>query len=223
MLEVLVATCVASDRKIKSKQSQLLEAQVELAAGPGVGRGVGDLRRFQVPRGPVGSAVALRDAEAEEVGGEVANTTLADAAVTRNVSELDHRGLLEREHQLKLAKIVRERHARLDDERVGEQLGELPGAIEALQREEVHRARGGDLDEAGQVALALAERRPRLGVEADHAFLADFLPNIGHRPLQLLGRLDEPYCTLVAPDRQLVDVPPGDRAAKLVHFVAWYR
>src|SRR5439155_15402044 len=121
MLEVLVATCVASDRKIKegtprspaarrppcqggkSKQSQLLEAQVELAAGPGVGRGVGDLRRFQVPRGPVGSAAAFRDAEAEEVGGEVANTTLADAAVTRNVAELDHRGLLEREHQLKLA------------------------------------------------------------------------------------------------------------------------
>src|SRR5882724_9047095 len=116
MLDVLVA----------SKQSQLLEAQVELAAGPGVGRGVGDLRRLQVPRGPVGSAVAFRDAEAEEVGGEVANAALADAAVTGNVAELDHRGLLEREHELELAKIVRERHAGLDDERVGEQLGELP-------------------------------------------------------------------------------------------------
>src|SRR5437667_7462445 len=219
MLEVLVATCVASDRKIKSKQSQLLEAQVELAAGPGVGRGVGDLRRFQVPRGPVGSAVALRDAEAEEVGGEVANTTLADAAVTRNVAELDHRGLLEREHELELAKIVRQRHAGLDDERVGEQLGELPGAIEALQREQVHRARGGDLREAGQMALALAERGPRLGIQADHAFLAD----VGHRLLQVFGRLDEPYCALVAPDRQLADVPAGDGAAKLVHFVAWYR
>src|SRR5437899_9441392 len=213
MLDVLVA----------SKQSQLLEAQEELAARPGVGRGVGDLRRRQAPRGPVGSAVALRDAEAEEVGGEVANATLADAAVAGNVAELDHRGFLEREHELELAKIVRERHARLDDERVAEQLGELPGAIEALQREQVHGARGGDLREAGQVALALAERGPRLGVEADHAFLPDFLPNVGHRPLQLLGRLDEPYCTLVAPDRQLVDVPPGDRAAKLVHFVAWYR
>src|SRR5437773_8255764 len=213
MLDVLVTL----------KQSQLLEAQVELAARPGVGRGVGDLRLRQVPSRPVRSAVAVRDAEAEEVSGEVANTALADAAVAGNVAELDHRGLLERKHELELAKIVRERHARLDDERVGEQLGELPGAIEALQRKEVHGARGGDLREAGQVALALAERRPRLGVEADHAFLADFLPKIGHGPLQVFGRLDEPYCALVAPDRQLVDVPPGDAAAKLVHFVAWYR
>src|SRR3989442_9716001 len=219
MLDALVAACVASDRKIKSKQSQFLEAQVELAAGPGVGRGVGDLRRRQVPRGPVGSAVAFRDAEAEEIRGEVANTTLADAAVTGNVAELDHRGLLEREHELELAKIVRQGHAGLDDERVGEQLGELPGAIEALQREQVHRARGGDLREARQVALALAERGPRLGVEADYAFLAD----VRHRLLQICGRLDEPYCALVAPDRQLVDVSPGDAAAKLVHFVAWYR
>src|SRR5437016_9189169 len=221
MLDVLVATCAASDRKVK--ELQLLEAQVELAAGPGVGRGVGDLRRRQAPRGPVGSAVAFRDAEAEEVGGEVADTALADAAVAGNVAELDHGGLLEREHQLELSKIVRQGHARLDDERVAEQLGELTGAIEALQWKEVYGARGGDLREARQVALALAERGPRLGVEADHAFLPDFLPNVGHRPLQLLGRLDEPYRALVAPDRQLVDVPPGDRAAKLVHFVAWYR
>src|SRR6266550_1766033 len=70
----------------RSKQSQLLEAQEELAAGPGVGRGVGDLRRRQVPRGPVGSPVAFRDAKAEEVGGEVANTTLADAAVVGDVA-----------------------------------------------------------------------------------------------------------------------------------------
>src|SRR6267143_2837963 len=203
----------------RSKQSQLLEAQVELAAGPGVGRGVGDLRRLQVPRGPVGGPVAFRDAEAEEVGGEVANTTLADAAVTGYVAEVDHRGLLETEHQLELAKIVRQGDAGLDDERVGEQLRELPGAVEALQREQVHGARGGDLHQAGQVALALAERGPRLGVEADHAFL----PDVGHRPLQVLGRLDELYRALVAPDRELVDVPPGDRAAKLVHFVAWYR
>src|SRR5207245_613206 len=161
----------------------------------------------------------FRAAEAQESGGEVANTTLADAAVAGNVAKVEHGGRLEREHELELTKIVRQGHARLNDERVGEQLGELPGAIEALQRKEVHRARGGDLREAGQVALALAERGPRLGVEADHAFLAD----IGHRPLQVLGRLDEPYRALVAPDRQLVDVPPGDRAAKLVHFVAWYR
>src|SRR6266480_605487 len=181
MLDVLVATCAASDRKIKSKQSQFLEAQVELAAGPGVGRGVGDLRRRQVPRGPVGSAVTFRDAEAEEVGGEVANTTLADAAVAGDDADVDHRGLLERKHQLELAKIVRQGHAGLDDERVAEQLGELPGAIEAWQRKEVHRARGGDLREARQIALALAERRPRLGVEADYAFLAD----VGHRPLQV--------------------------------------
>src|SRR5439155_12060842 len=163
--------------------------------------------------------VAFRDAKAEEIRSEVAYAALADAAVTRNVAELDHRGLLEREHQLKLAKIVRERHARLDDERVGEQLGELPGAIEALQRKQVHGARGGDLREAGQVALALAERGPRLGVEAGHAFL----PDVGHGCLEVCGRLDELYSPLVAPDRQLVDVPPGDAAAKLVHFVAWYR
>src|SRR5256886_16729722 len=150
MLDVLVATCAASDRKVK--ELQLLEAQVELAAGPGVGRGVGDLRRRQAPRGPVGSAVALRDAEAEEVGGEVANATLADAAVAGNVAELDHRGFLEREHELELAKIVRQGDARLDDELVAEQLGELPGAIEALQRKEVHRARGGDLREIGRAS-----------------------------------------------------------------------
>src|SRR5438876_3764927 len=189
MLDVLVTL----------KQSQFLEAQVELAAGPGVGRGVGDLRLRQVPRGPVGSAVAFRDAEAEEVGGEVANTALADAAVAGNVAELDHRGLLEREHELELAKIVRQGHAGLDDERVAEQLGELPGAIEALQRKEIHRARGGDLREAGQVALALAERGPRLGVGGDDAFLPDFLRTVGHRPLQVSGRLDEPYWGLVAP------------------------
>src|SRR2546430_16044183 len=86
MLDVLVA----------SKQSQLLEAQVELAAGPGVGRGVGDLRRRQAPRGPVGSPVAFRDAEAEEIRGEVANTTLADAAVAGHGAELHHRGFLPR-------------------------------------------------------------------------------------------------------------------------------
>src|SRR5712691_9740080 len=122
MLVAPVATCVASDRKIKSKQSQLLEAQVELAAGPGVGRGVGDLRRRQVPRGPVRSAVAFRDAEAEEVSGEVAHAALADAAVTRSVAEVDHGGWLEREHELELAKIVRQGHAGLDDEGVGQQL-----------------------------------------------------------------------------------------------------
>src|SRR5437773_10867124 len=209
MLDVLVTL----------KQSQLLEAQVELAARPGVGRGVGDLRLRQVPSRPVRSAVAVRDAEAEEVSGEVANTALADAAVAGNVAELDHRGLLEREHKLELAKIVRERHARLDDERVGEQLGELPGAIEALQRKQVHGPRGGDLREAGQVALALAERGPRLGVKAGHAFL----PDVGHGCLEVCGRLDELDSPHVAPDRQLVDVPPGDAAAKLVHFVAWYR
>src|SRR5438445_12622441 len=217
MLDVLVATCAASDRKVK--ELQLLEAQVELAAGPGVGRRLGDLRRRQAPRGPVGSAVAFRDAEAQEIRGEVANTTLADAAVAGNVAKVEHGGRLDREHELELTKIVRQGHARLDDERVGEQLGELARAIEALQRKEVHRARGGDLREAGQVALALAERRPRLGVEADHAFLAD----VGHGCLEVCGRLDELYSPLVAPDRQLVDVPPGDAAAKLVHFVAWYR
>src|SRR5438093_2376692 len=209
MLDVLVTL----------KELQFLEAQVELAAGPGVGRGVGDLRRRQAPSRPVCSPVALRDAEAHVVCGEVANTALADAAVAGNVAELDHGGLLEREHELELAQIVRERHARLDDERVAEQLGELPGAIEALQRKEVHRARGGGLREAGQVTLALAERGPRLGVEAGHAFL----PDVGHGCLEVCGRLDELYSPLVAPDRQLVDVPPGDAAAKLVHFVAWYR
>src|SRR6267143_7108110 len=203
----------------KSKQSQLLEAKVELAASPGVGRGVGDLRRRQAPRGPVGSPVAFRDAEAEEVRGEVAHAALADAAVTGNVAEVDHGGLLEREHELELAKIVRQGHAGLDDKRVGQELGEFPGAIDALQRKEVHGACGGDLRQAGQVALAFAERGPRLGIEADHAFLED----VGHGPREVLLRLDEANFALVAPDRQLVDVPPRDRAAKLVHFVEWYR
>src|SRR3989442_1088037 len=90
-------------RTERLKELQFLEAQVELAARPGVGRGVSDLRRRQAPRGPVGSAVAFRDAEAEEVGGEVANTALADAAVAGNVAELDHGGFLEWEHQLQLA------------------------------------------------------------------------------------------------------------------------
>src|SRR5437016_14297149 len=89
----------------KSKQSQLLEAQEELAAGPGVGRGVGDLRRRQAPRGPVGSSVAFRDAKAEEIRGEVAHAALADAAATSSVAEVDHGGLFEREHELELAKI----------------------------------------------------------------------------------------------------------------------
>src|SRR3989442_11493490 len=97
MLDALVAACVASDRKIKSKQSQFLEAQVELAAGPGVGRGVGDLRRRQVPRGPVRSAVAFRDAEAEEVSGEVANTTLADTAVAGDAAGVEDAGRTRRE------------------------------------------------------------------------------------------------------------------------------
>src|SRR6266513_6151168 len=202
----------------QSKQSQLLEAQEKLAAGPGVGRGVGDLRRRQVPRGPVGSPVAFRDAKAEEIRGEVAHAALADAALARSDPEVDHGGLLEREHELELAKIVRQVHAGLDDERLGQDLGKLPGIIHALQRKEVDRARAGDLHEAGQVALALAEGRPRLGIEADHAFLTD----IGHGSLEVFGGLDEQYFALVAPDWQLVDVPPGDRAAKLVHFVAWY-
>src|SRR6267143_7325369 len=107
MLDALVATCVASDRKIKGagqnlQQPQFLEAQVELAAGPGVGCGVGDLRRRQAPRGPVGGPVAFGDAEAEEIGGEVAHAALADAAVTSSVAEVDHGGLLEREHELEL-------------------------------------------------------------------------------------------------------------------------
>jgi len=139
--------------------------------------------------------------------------------VTSSVAEVDHAGRLEREHELELAKIVRQGHAGLDDERLAQELGKRPGIVHALQGKEVDRARGGDLHEARQVALALAEGRPRLGIEADHALLTD----IGHGPLDVFGGLDEPYFALVAPDRQLVDVPPGDRAAKLVHFVAWYR
>jgi len=45
--------------------------------------------------------------------------------------------------------------------------------LAAAQLEEVYRARGRDLDERGQMALAFFESRPRLGIESYDAFLLE--------------------------------------------------
>jgi hypothetical protein len=121
---------------------------------------------------------------------------------------IEHRRFLEREDQLQLAQIVRERHSDLDDLARGEELGERRGEIHALQREEVYDACSGHLHEARQVVLALAECRPRLGVEAEHALRTD----IGHRAVEVLRRRNEVNLPFVAPDRQLIDLLAGDRA-----------
>jgi hypothetical protein len=89
-----------------------------------------------------------------------------------------------------------------------QKLGDRRGEIHALQREQIHRARGGRLHEARQVMLALAECGPRLGIEAEDALRAD----IRHCPVNIFRAGDELNGAFVAPDRQLVDLLAGDRA-----------
>src|SRR5574338_176890 len=87
----------------KSNQAELAKAHVELAAGPCVGRGVGDLLRRELARGPVGGLGALRDAKAEKERGQVAQPRLLEAFAPRRLAEVDDRALAEREHLLQRA------------------------------------------------------------------------------------------------------------------------
>src|SRR5439155_2952785 len=69
-------------------------------------------------------------------------------------------------------------------------------------------ARGRDLDERGQMALAFFESRPRLGIESDDAFLLEVGPGF----FQVIGRRHQAYPPLVAPYWQLRHVLAGDGA-----------
>src|SRR6185503_19700597 len=120
-------------------------------------------------------------------------------------------GFLQRKDELQFAQIMRERYPDLDDLRRRQKLGDRRGEIHALQREQIHRARGGRLHEAWKVMLALAECGPRLGIEAEGALRAD----IRHRAPEILRRGDEANVSFVAPDWQLVDLLAGDRAAQV--------
>src|SRR5205814_202337 len=85
-----------------------------------------------------------------------------------------------------------EADAGLDGARFGEEAGEQRVNLAAAQLEEVYRARGRDLDERGQMALAFFESRPRLGIESDDAFLSEVGPGF----FQVLGRSNQAYPAL---------------------------
>src|SRR6202008_3541645 len=91
--------------------------------------------------------------------------------------------------------------ARLDGARRLEEAAQRFRTVQALQRHEVHHARGGDLREGGQVALARLERGARLRIEADRALLAP----LRRDAIELLRALHQAHLALVALDRQLVD------------------
>jgi len=121
--------------------------------------------------------------KAEEIGGE-------DCARRSGRRRRDgprrrgrHGGGLEGEYELELAKIVRRDTPALTMSEIGQQLGKRREKVHALQRKEVDRARGLRPALWQGRWLRPCGGRPRLGIEADHAFL----PDIGHGLLEVCG------------------------------------
>src|SRR5439155_13854717 len=98
---------VARSRRLCPKQSQARKAKVQLAAGPGVRCGVGDLRGGELRRGPVRGLGAFGDAESEEHAGEVAYSGLAEPRAARDEPEVEAVLLLEGEPCVQRAQVVR--------------------------------------------------------------------------------------------------------------------
>ncbi len=89
-----------------------------------------------------------------------------------------------------------------------QQLAKHLERLRVSQREQIYRARGGDLDETWQMRLALCERWPRLGIESDNAFA----PDVGDRTLEIVRRCHQIHVAFKALDRQLGHFLPGNRA-----------
>src|SRR6185503_12956908 len=161
----------ASPRRCpRSWSSSRRQLQIQRPRGPGVQRGIADLLPRKARGGPVGSALA----------------------------HVEHRRLLEGEHLLELAQVVCNADARLD--RVGfHYVLQDDRAIHELQPEDPYHRLARELHQRGRIALALAEGRACLGVEAEHALAADRR----RLALERFERLDQPHLALVAPDRQL--------------------
>src|SRR5215813_6807878 len=100
---------------VASDEIQLFEAEIQLAARPGIGRRVGDLLRRQARRSPVRRLRALGDSRTEKDPREIAHARLHQAVALRNLAEVDHRSFLEPDQLLQVAQVVAHRYARLYD------------------------------------------------------------------------------------------------------------
>src|SRR5205814_2120126 len=140
---------------VSVEHAGFFEVQVQLAAGPGIGRCIGDLRRIQALRGPVRSAVALGDPESQENRREVAQARLGQAMPGRHSARVGYAPRIERKHLPELAQVVGNGDAALDDSRRGEEFRQLGRKIKSLQPEKIDSAGGRDLRKAGKIALAL--------------------------------------------------------------------
>src|SRR5207248_9935595 len=98
--------CISTLVPKTPEHSRVLKAKIELAAGPGVGGGVADLLLRKARRGPVRGLGALGNPETEKQSGQVAHARLGEAVALRHLSEVEHRGGVEREQTFQLAEIV---------------------------------------------------------------------------------------------------------------------
>src|SRR3989304_2951044 len=79
----------SSSPLLRGQQPEALEAQVQLAAGPGIRGSVGDLRRGKARRGPVRCAAAFGNPESQEHPREIAHAGLAEAAAARDDTQVE--------------------------------------------------------------------------------------------------------------------------------------
>lgn len=186
--------------KRSSHHLHFLEAKVQLATRPRIGRRIGDLRRRQATSCPVRGLRSLGYACAQEYRGEIAHACLLQAVAPGNLAEIQHGLLVEREQLPQRPNIVGDRYSRFDDVRGRKDVTRRSEEILLWHPKEIHSACGRELHERGEVTFARPERGACLRVEADHALLQDIL----HRMLDVRGCRDETNRSRVAPDRQLV-------------------
>lgn len=186
------------------EHSGFFEAQVQLTATPRIGSCIGDLRRVQARRRPIGGAISFGDPESQKNSCQVAQSRLGVAMTARDPPGIDDAFLFKRKQQLQLAQVVGYRDACLDDVRGLEEFGQFGRKIRLLQPEQIHGTRRGDLGQAGEIALAFVERGPRFGIETSDPLL----PYVRHRPIAVRGRRDEQHLSFVSSDRQVGDFLP---------------
>ena len=161
----------------------LHQAEIHLAAHPGVGRRIALLRFGQLLGFPVGKLLGLRDLEAQDDGGHLLDRLVTDAILPDDLLQVHEVLRLETGEFLQAMDVVMDGGAHLDDGRVGQD-GAKPArdAAHLLDAEEVRLFGSGELQQGRSVgALVRRESRPGLGVEPDDFLvleIADSLPEL---------------------------------------------
>lgn len=194
---------------------ELGEAEIEVPADPGVGGGVSNLSRREVPPSPVGRLCPFGDAAMKEDSGEIAKAGMVHSQRLAAVTQLDEAPRRKVAHGLQLSDVIPDGDARFDNVRITQQGEERSGKIAVWKLKQINSLRCGELNEGRWIRDPFSKSGARLRVEPQDLLSPQFDDGIARRP----SATDQLDWSFVACERQLIYFSAGDACLDLVDFV----